>query len=72
MTDNEIRERLFSLFKQTYELLTQVEADGNAGIGGKERQHMLERVADDMWHVKQRVTSALAEVHMFNLRETSK
>lgn len=64
MTDNEIRERLFSLFKQTDDLLTRVMSDGNAGIGGKERQHMLERVADDMWHVKQRVSSAIAEIIM--------
>jgi hypothetical protein len=62
MTDSELRERLFSLFKQTYELLTQVEADGNAGIGGKERQHMLERVADDMYHARKRVSSAIAEI----------
>jgi hypothetical protein len=64
MTDNEIRERLFSLFKQTDDLLTRVMSDGNAGIGGKERQPLLERIADNMYHARQRVSSAIAEIIM--------
>ena len=64
MTDNEIRERLFSLFKQTDDLLTQVMADGNAGIGGAERQPLLERIADDMYHARKCVSSAIAEIIM--------
>ena len=72
MTDSELRERLFSLFKQTDDLLLAVGAEGHADTGSPTRQRLLESVADHLYQARNRVTGAVAEVHMFNMKETSK
>lgn len=64
MTDADMRAELLALFSKTDALMLRVEAEGNAGAGGKERQRLLESVANHLWHARQRVCDGLADVLM--------